>query len=370
MMPAMARRLTPPQSTWWIWNVSIWLGIGLFDATKTVFVMRSEGMHHAWTALFVTLLLSRLPWALATPMVLRLGRGDPPWRFTRVATWTAHGIACGAIALATAAWSAAFEKALNPWAYSSEAGLFVDLWRARFYNGLLESIFLYAAILGTKYILDSRDRLLREEAEKARLNEQLAKAKLSALRRQIEPHFLFNTLNSIAAQVREARNDSAVHMLAALSDVLRSVIADSNRQEVPLGDELELLQKYLDIQKVRFGERLRVKLDVPKELSSAMVPPLILQPLVENALHHGIAKRAREGTVEISAAHVDGLLRLRVYDDGPALPQHGPEASSGVGLSNLRDRLRSLYGDAYKFTIENHDVAGVEVLVSVPFREE
>src|SRR5262245_32368428 len=145
MIPTMAGKLMRPRSTWWIWNVSIWLGIGLIDATKTVFVMRSEGMHHAWTALFVTLLLSRLPWALATPIVLRLGRGGPRLRFTRVATWTAHLTACAAIALVTAAWNAAFEKALNPWVYSSDAGPFLDLWRVRFYNGLLESIFLYAA---------------------------------------------------------------------------------------------------------------------------------------------------------------------------------------------------------------------------------
>ena len=369
-MPAMATKRIRPQSAWWIWNVSIWLGIGLFDATKTVFVMRSEGMHHAWMALFDTVLLSRLPWAFATPIVLRLGRPRPPGRLTSVATWSAHLIACSAIALVTAAWTAALEKLLNPWAYSNDAGPFLGLWRVRFYNGLLESIFLYAAILATKYILDSKDRRLLEETEKARLNEQLAKAKLNSLRRQIEPHFLFNTLNSIAAQVREGKGHSAVNMIAALSDVLRSAIADSNRQEVPLGDELELLQKYLNIQKVRFAERLNVKLDVPKQLLSAMVPGFMLQPIVENAIQHGIAKRARGGTVEISVIHVDGFLTVRVHNDGPALSPCCEETPCGVGISNLRDRLASLYGDVYKFTMQNRDAAGVEVFVSVPFREE
>ncbi len=352
------------QSTWWIWNLSIWLGIGIFQATQTVFVMRSEGMRHAWMALFLALVLSWLPWALATTVVLRLGQ----FHSLRTAFgWVVHASALAAIAIATAAWVAFLVKLLNPWG-SSHPATFLSLWLHRFFTGLLQSIFFYAAILGTSYLLASRDRLLLQEAEKIRLSEQLAKAQLSSLRRQIEPHFLFNALNSIAAQIRESKNEEAVEMISALSDVLRAVINDSNRQEVSLGEEIELLQKYLDIQKVRFADRLQADIQIPANLLSAVVPSFFLQPVVENALQHGIAKRAQGGAIRITAARLNGYLMLAIYNDGPPL-KGNENGLSGVGLSNLKNRLNGLYGESYKFSIQNKDSSGVEVCVSLPFRE-
>jgi two-component system LytT family sensor kinase len=357
------------KAAWWIWNLSIWVGISLFDATQNVVVMHSEGMHHAWVALFFVLLVSRLPWALFTPVILRLARRYPPTQFTRPITLGPHVIACLIMGLVVAAWVAGWEKLLNPWAYSSDAGPLLDLWKGKFYNGLFETFFLYSAVLAAYLIIESRNRLLREAAEKAELNEQLAKAQLSALRRQIEPHFLFNTLNSIAAQVREGKNDSAVSMIAALSDVLRSLMTGSSRPEVPLAEEVQLLRKYLEIQKARFAERLQVKLDIPNELLTALVPGLLLQLIVENAIRHGIAKRAFGGAVKITAARLNGSVTFNVYNDGPPLPANWENSSPGIGLSNLHQRLRSLYGEGYKFTIQNRHNSGVEVSISVPFRE-
>ncbi len=201
------------------------------------------------------------------------------------------------------------------------------------------------------------------------MNEQLSRAQLDALRRQIEPHFLFNTLNSIAGLVREKRNDDAVNMIAGLSDFLRRVVEDSGKQQVPLGEEMEFLQKYLDIQKVRFAERLQLHLDVPKELFAAQVPSLILQPMVENAIRHGIAKRAHGGLIRIAAVRSNGMLTLSVYNDGPRLPADWDENNSGIGISNARTRLQSLYGEACNLSLRNHDPDGVEVSVSVPFKE-
>lgn len=266
-----------------------------------------------------------------------------------------------------AAWVALLVKLLNPWG-SPHSLTFISLWLHRFFTGLLQSIFLYAAILGTSYLLVSRDRLLLQDAEKIRLSEQLAKAQLSSLRRQIEPHFLFNTLKSIAAQIREAKNDEAVEMISSLGDVLRAVISDSNRQEVSLGEEIELLRKYLDIQKVRFADRLQVDVQIPATLLSAVVPSFFLQPVVENALQHGIAKRAQGGEIRISAARLNGYLMLTIYNDGPPLKEN-ERGSSGIGLSNLKNRLDGLYGESYKFSIQSKDSSGVEVCVSLPFRE-
>src|SRR5258707_3211632 len=351
----------------WLWIASIWFGVGLFDATQTVVVMRSEGMHHAWPQLFVTLLLSWLPWILATPFVMRLGRRYPPVQLRPFSTWVRHIAACATIGLVAAAWIASLEQLLNPWAKDPVQDPFAYLWLHKFYNGLPEYLFLYGAIVLVSHILDSRERFVRQQTETARLNEQLSKAQLDALRRQIEPHFLFNTLNAIAGLVRERRNDAAVSMIAGLSDFLRRVVDDSNRQEVPLGEEMEFLQKYLDIQKVRFAERLELNVDIPKELLAAQVPSLILQPMVENAVKHGIAKRVHGGAIRISAFRSNGRLTLNVFNDGPGLPAGWDKTNSGIGMSNVRTRLQSLYGTPFELTLQNQEQGGVEVSVSVPF---
>ncbi len=355
------------ESPRWLWIAAFWSGIALFDATQTVLLMRAEGMHHHWLRLFFTLLFSWLPWALATPLVLRLGRRYPGAQWRRVSTWLTHLAACAAIGLVYALWSSVWEELLNPWALSPGPNPFGQLWVQKFENGVLSSLILYGVILLVGSMLDSRERLARQQAETARLNEQLSKTQLDALRRQIEPHFLFNTLNAIAGLVREERNDAAVRMIAGLSDFLRRVVEDSGRQQVPLSEELQFAQQYLDIQKVRFAERLQVSVDVPTELFHAQVPSLILQPMVENAVKHGIAKQVQGGAIRIAASRSNGRLTLTVYNDGPGLPAGWEQIQSGVGISNVRTRLQNLYGDAFEMNMRNQDPGGVQVSVSVPF---
>jgi two-component system, LytTR family, sensor kinase len=361
------------QSYRWIWIASIWLGFGLLDAMQTVFVMRSEGMHHAWSKLFLTSVLSWLPWALAIPLVMRLGQRFPLARFPlakrgSMVSWLVHIASCAAIGLAFAIWAAWLDVLLNPFAYASGPGRFGHLLFDKFYNGILSFLVLYAAILAVDYVLDSRARLAYQQTETARLNEQLSKAQLDALRRQIEPHFLFNTLNAITGLIREGRNETAVSMIAELSDFMRRVLEDSTRQEVPLGEEMEFAQKYLEIQKVRFVERLQLSVNVPGELLLAQVPTLILQPMVENAIKHGIAKRAQGGAIRIAAFRSDNTLTLTVYNDGPNLPASWEKTQPGIGISNMRTRLHSLYGDAFELNLQNQG-PGVEVSISVPFKE-
>ena len=350
-----------------IWIASIWSGVALFDATQTVLVMRAEGMHHAWVSLFVTTALSWLPWALATTLVLRLGRRFPPGKLRPFLSWPAHAAACATLGLMFAAWTAWLDVLFNPYANSSAPRPFADLWLDRFYNGLLSFLILYAAILIIGFVLDSRDRLAFQQTETARLNEQLAKAQLDALRRQIEPHFLFNTLNAVSGLVREGSNDAAVNMIAELSGFLRRVLDDSTRQQVPLGEEMEFAQKYLDIQKVRFAERMQLSVDVPRELYPAQVPSLILQPMVENAVKHGIAKRTHGGAIRIAASRCNGMLTLSVCNDGPSLAADWERDGTGIGIANVRTRLQSLYGDAFELSMRNQDAGGVVVSVSLPF---
>ena len=351
----------------WVWIASIWLGFGLVDATQTVFVMRSEGMHHAWVRLFVVITLWFLPWALATGPVMRLGRGFPPVKSSSAVTWLVHLACCAIIGLLFAAWATFLDVLLDPYANRPSPLPFGHLWLDRFYNGMVFTLVLYCVILAVSYVLDSNARLADQQTETAKLNEQLSRAQLDALRRQIEPHFLFNTLNAIAGLVREKRNDTAVTMIAGLSDLLRRLFEDSTSQQAPLGEEVEFAQKYLDIQKVRFVERLQFSVDVPSELMLARVPTLILQLMVENAIKHGIAQRAQGGEIRIAASRSQGRLTLSVYNDGPAA--RWEKIDHGIGLSNMRTRLQGLYGNAFELKMQNQAPGGVEVSVSVPFKE-
>jgi two-component system, LytTR family, sensor kinase len=359
--------LIRPRLRRWIWIASIWFGFGLLDAMQTVLVMRGEGMHHAWVKLFATTVVSWLPWALATSLVLRLRRRLIYAKLLPLLKWLAHAVVCATIGLVFAAWMAWLEILFNPYANLSPPGPFADLCFGEFYQGVLSSLILYTGIITAGYVLDSKERLVFQQTETARLSELLSKAQFDALRRQIEPHFLFNTLNAVAGLVRENRNDSAVTMIAGLSDFLRRVLEDSSRQQVPLGEELEFTSKYLEIQKVRFAERLQLRISVPEELYLARVPSLILQPLVENAIKHGIAKRTRGGVVQIAASRSNGMLNLSVCNDGPDLPAGWERARPGIGIANIRTRLQSLYGDAFELTLRNQESGGVEVSVSLPF---
>jgi len=354
----------------WVWITAIWFGVGLFDATQTVFTMRAEGMHHAWIRLFFTLLFAWAPLAVATPLILMLGRRFPPLRPWALSAWLVHLGACSTICLVSAAWTAGFERILNPWTDPSGPGLFARLFVFRFFSGLISYLILYAAILGIGYAFESRERLARQQTETARLSEQLSRAELDSLRRQVEPHFLFNSLNAIAGLVREGRSEAAVTTIARLSDFLRRVLEDSTRQEVRLSEEIEYMQKYLEIQKVRFADRLAVKVEVPSELLHSQVPSLILQPIVENAIKHGIAKRAQGGEIRVSAARSNGMLTLTVYNDGPGLVAGRENGRTGIGISNTRTRLQSLYGETFELSLQNHGPHGVEASVSVPFREK
>jgi two-component system, LytTR family, sensor kinase len=360
----------------WIWVGSIWTAFGLVDGMQTVFMMRAEGMHHAWLYLLAITIVSWLPWALATPAIMRLGERFPPVGFQPWIKLPIHLAACAAVGFIFSAWTVALELLFNPFAditaktpaANANFAEFVPMWLHKFSNGILPFLILYATTLAVSYALESRARLARQQTETARLNELLSKAQLDALRRQIEPHFLFNTLNAIAGLVRESRNDDAVTMIAGLSDFLRRVLDGSAQQQVPLAEEMEFAQRYLDIQKVRFVDRLTLTVDVPPDLLTARVPVLILQPMVENAIKHGIAKRAQGGAVKIAAARSNGMLTLRVYNDGPGLPANWEQGSPGIGVANTRTRLASLYGDAFEMDLRNQPPDGVEASVSVPYR--
>jgi len=229
------------------------------------------------------------------------------------------------------------------------------------------SVFLYFSVLGCVFAFSYYREAREREAQQARLATQLAEARLGALRMQLNPHFLFNSLNAITVLVRDQNTRDAAHMLELLSAILRQVLKSDKRHEVPLDKELQFTERYLAIEQVRFSDRLRVNWSIDPSIRDAMVPEFILQPLVENAVRHGVANQADAGVIEVTAVRSDGHLVLSVKDDGPG---YYPTSESGVGLTNTRARLETLFGEAGSLEILNAPAGGAVATVRLPFRTE
>ena len=254
---------------------------------------------------------------------------------------------------------------LQGWSVVRDPHLFMNALRGMFLWNLL----IYWVIAGGWQAYRYNQSYVSSELRSARLERQFSEARLNVLRMQLNPHFLFNALNTISSQVeRDPRLARA--MIEHLGDLLRLSLESKDKQEVPLAEEMEFLEHYVAIQKIRFGEHLKIKVAVTPEARTAWVPSLFLQPLVENAIRHGVSRWASGGTVEISAMRVDGRVRIRVADDGVGLPAGWDlQKSEGLGLAATRERIAGLYPDARsRMEIRNRDGGGTEVEVDLPFR--
>ena len=230
------------------------------------------------------------------------------------------------------------------------------------------NLLIYWVIVAVSFAFDYYRKYRERELRTMELEKQLAQAKLQALQMQLNPHFLFNTLHSISSLMHQDV-EAADGMITRLSDLLRTALDSSDTQEVTLRQELEFLQRYLEIEQTRFGRRLTVKTDVAPDTLDARVPNLILQPLVENAIRHGIEPHAKPGRVELRSQREAGTLVLEVCDNGAGLRKDEP-AGERVGLSNTRARLRTLYGDAHGFELRDAPGGGLLVRLIIPFRKE
>jgi two-component system, LytTR family, sensor kinase len=354
---AMIEAVTAVRPSRWRGIAAVWLVGLLFDGSQTVLFMHAVG-RRAWLLIFFFEVASWLPWVLATPLVVHLARRYTLTRGRIITSLAVHLAAFIVISLLGEAWFAMLQVSFNPWAYTPQP-TFAEAWRTSLPYQILPYLIVYGLIWGIVLISDARERT-------ARLNQELSRAQFAALRGQMEPHFMFNTLNSIAGLVREQRSDAAVNMIVGLSEFLRRATEDSHRMQVTLAEEVEYLQRYLDIQKVRFGERLQVSVDIPQEILHAQVPNLLLQPLVENAIKHGIAHRVAGGAVRVSGTGDNGVLRLSVCNDGPSVPTDAPAAHNGVGLNNLRTRLRILHGTQSELQLTRAVNGQAEVVVTLP----
>ncbi|HEY6842524.1 MAG TPA: histidine kinase, partial [Thermoanaerobaculia bacterium] len=223
---------------------------------------------------------------------------------------------------------------------------------------------VYAAVAAAVQAVTLYARYREREIEAAQLQASLTRARLDALELQLQPHFLFNTLNAVTSLVRTRKNDEAVTMIAGLSDILRYTLDHQGSQCVSVEAETEMLRRYLDIQRSRFADRMTYTIDIDDEVRKAAVPTLILQPLAENAIRHGIARSANGGSVSVKAVRENGSLRVDVTNSGTLADSDG----HGIGLRNTRERLKQLYGDAYGFTLEQ-SADGVVATLRVPWLE-
>ena len=228
---------------------------------------------------------------------------------------------------------------------------------------------IYWVILGGVQAYEYYSRYVNSELRLERLEHSFSEARLNALRMQLDPHFLFNALNTISSHV-ERDPKLTRRMIEHLGDLLRMSLESKDRQEVPLAEELAFLEHYLEIQKIRFGDQLRVVMDVAPEVKYAQVPSMFIQPLVENAIRHGISRRASGGTLVVRAKALGDRLEVRVMDDGVGLPMGWTlESSEGLGLSITRQRIAGLHPNGTsRFVVRNRREGGTVVEVSLPLR--
>jgi two-component system LytT family sensor kinase len=246
-----------------------------------------------------------------------------------------------------------------------------EFWRAawsNFYGRNIIDMAYYWAVLAFGYSLEIYHRYKNEELKTVQLEARLIETELKALREQMRPHFLFNTLNTIAVLVREKKSDEAVNLIARLSGLLRMSLDNTRVQEVTVRQEMDFLERYLEIQKARFSDRLRVGIAIAPEAMEIRIPNLLLQPLVENAILHGIAPKAGPGCVEVSGSVKEGRLHLEVRDDGPGLFNGSVRAKEGIGLSNTRERIAKIYGAKGQLSLRSEPGHGVTVQIVLPCR--
>jgi two-component system, LytTR family, sensor kinase len=334
--------------------VAVWCGwtaLALFFAVSASLTYLSTGRDANWALSIRRSLLEWWLWALLTPIVVWLARRYPldrrrPWR---------HGLIHAAAGAALAIVKTAAERAMFAW--------LTGVWTYWLVSTLALQFFVYCAIVAAAHGVVYYER----SRERDHLAARLADVRLQLLSMQLQPHFLFNTLNTIAELVH-GDPDAADYMITGLSDLLRRTLELGPTQEIPLHAELDLLGLYLDIQKARFGDRLDVTIAVDADARVASVPVLLLQPLVENAIRHGLAERVSSGRIEIAARRNGARLVITVTDDGRGRATYVESAHERVGLGNTRARLEALYGSQHRLELANAPERGARVSLEIPFR--
>ncbi len=352
----------------WLAAFAGWTLLGALGATRLYWTYNfsSPGLV-SWTQVFALALTDWYLWGLLSPLIYRLAgrfplhRGD--WlRQVGLHLMLATGFGLVQVTLYTAAFLPV--RSLFNIGLATSHQTFTPIWVELLVGKLYVAMMTYLLIAFVSHALHYYRRYREEQQRLALAERNLSEAKLDTLMGQLQPHFLFNTLNAISALVH-SDPDAADRMIARLSDLLRMTLEQEQDQFCRLDREIEFVRKYLQIQQVRFADRLTVDINVPSGLEALSVPALILQPLVENAVRHGIAPLSRPGTVTVKAQKVDHRLVLTVADSGPGLKAAGKD-STGRGLRLTRERLAALYPADHSFTAGTEDGGGTVVRIELP----
>jgi two-component system, LytTR family, sensor kinase len=344
-----------------------WNGFALFFTSQSYMFQARSAAPIEWKGPLFNWLLGSYTWFVLTPLILKLSNHFPLQRGKLLRSVGIHFLAAPFFNIITIIiFVIARGLILGPF---PDARALFESARSFLIAELHGGILLYWAIICISQGMDYYRRYRDRELLASNLEARLAEAQLDALRTQLHPHFLFNALNSVSVLMRKDV-DAADRMLLQLSNLLRVTLAKSAAHEIRLKQELEILERYLEIEQIRFHDRLTVRLQVDPSALDAMVPQLFFQPLVENAIRHGIADREVGGVIDISAEHQNGMLNLQVRDNGPGLNALRSNLVEGVGLSNTRSRLDYLYGPGSRFEVRDAEEGGLIVTAAFPFHTE
>jgi two-component system LytT family sensor kinase len=344
--------------------------LGFFSGFQAYYFVSTFGERPASFPLLLALNLSYwYSWAILAPAIVWLARRFPFERRAWELSVAVHVLGVVSATLAHVGLTVGSHIAILTLIGESSGTWRVEFWREFWrmvFNNFDWEMMTYWAIIGLSHALwyhrEAQDRALRA----SQLETHLVEAQLQALQKQLHPHFLFNTLNTISALMHRDV-DAADNMIARLSDLLRISLQSVGVQEVTLKAELDFLSKYLEIEQTRFRDRLTVVFDVQPDTFDALVPNLILQPLVENSIKHGIGPRPTPGHIQIRARRAGALLELEVRDNGVGLSAARlSDFNRGVGLSNTRSRLQHLYGATHRFEFRQPPGGGLQVLIAIP----
>ena len=337
--------------------IGCWTFLALLFTPQTYLANLRSPAPLTWPQALVATLTLFYVWAALTPLVLWLGKRFSFERHT-LRNVVVHLLLCGPVALLHI-WLLQAVNALLRW-WSSSDHRQPPLWALLIGLGAT-NIMVYWGVVAVSQAINYFRKYQEREL-------RLSRAELQALRTQLHPHFLFNTLNAIAELVH-SDPEVADRSIVRLSELLRFSLASEKTQEVTLKEEIDFLEKYLEIHKTLMRDRLNVRLSIDPETLDAAVPNMILQPLVENAIKHGISPRPAGGNIEVHARRLDDKLYVEITDDGLGMPDEEADGQGGVGLINTRERLKHLYNDAHTFKLSSFPGRGVTIRISVPFRE-
>jgi len=342
-----------------------WTTLALFAGSQWYLATRHSDQPVGLRFALLTNLVEHWTYAVLTPLALWVSARFPFVRRHWLRASAAHLLGLGAFLM----MFVSIRVVLNPIIYATKPTS--SLWVV--FQGLILTydytvVWMYGGIVAASQIWNYYRKYRDRELRASRLEAQLAQAQLKILKMQLDPHFLFNTLHSISSLMHDDV-ETADSMLTRLGDLLRMSLENVNQPEVTLKREMEFLEGYIEIQQQRFRDRLRVSISIDPRSLDALVPNMILQPLVENAFKHGIAAHTSSGRVEIRSEVRNGTLRLEVRDDGPGTSSRTTDfPAAGVGFENTRARLRQLYGDSHSFRFQRIPDGGAMVTLEIPFR--